>query len=60
MWLLSRGARALLNSSIRLSAAGPVGPRTAWRRYELLRLWPHWAPQLQAVECGVDRLTTGA
>lgn len=49
----------MLDTSVRLSATGPVEPGTAWRRYQQLALWPRWAPQLRAVECPVDRLAPG-
>ena len=49
----------MLNSSIRVSASGPVDPDVAWRRYQELALWPGWAPQVRAVECDADRLAAG-
>lgn len=60
MRVIDSGVRSLLNSSIRLSASGPVGAGTAWHRYQELDLWPRWAPQVQAVRCSADRLTAGA
>ena len=51
--------RASLDSSLTISASGPVDAATAWRRYEVFDLWPTWSPQLRRVECVPDRLAAG-
>lgn len=38
---------------------GTASVETAWERYADIALWSQWAPQIQGVEAGTDRLQVG-
>jgi hypothetical protein len=42
-----------------LTAHGEADPATVWRRYEDVRLWPTWSPQVRGVEAEHDHVAPG-
>lgn len=43
----------------RITVIGPVDVATAWTRYEDIRRWSDWAPQIRGVEASGHRLVAG-
>ena len=48
-----------LVADLTLRAHGPASVATAWERYADPALWSTWAPQIQAVDTHMERLTPG-